>query len=183
MKYLILFFFSTGSARDARCGCSRPKGWEGKHHIIYFAPSSLILSRKFACLTQATPPQGECGLCQPAEVGSAPANFKMPEGSRGDQGEPGPPGPPGPPGLGADGKQVRLLKMSLSKTKLNLKSTVNLQMGAPCTWGKNILIDNLATLEKLVWVITLLLRIIGLGFIHVPGTACCKNISCHGKTD
>lgn len=45
----------------------------------------------------------------------------MPEGSRGDQGEPGPPGPPGPPGLGADGKQVRLLKMSLSKTKIKFK--------------------------------------------------------------
>lgn len=57
----------------------------------------------------------------------------MPEGSRGDQGEPGPPGPPGPPGLGADGKQVRLPKISISKIKLNLKSTVNnLQMWAPC---------------------------------------------------
>lgn len=65
-------------------------------------------------MTQPTPLQGECGLCQPAEVGSGPANFKMPEGSRGDQGEPGPPGPPGPPGLGADGKQVRLLKISIS---------------------------------------------------------------------
>lgn len=56
------------------------------------------------------PVQGDCGLCQPAEVGSGPAGFKMPDGSvRGKSGEPGPPGPPGPPGLGAEGKQVGLL--------------------------------------------------------------------------
>lgn len=50
--------------------------------------------------------QGECGVCQPYEVGSGPAGIKMPEGTKGKPGEPGPPGPPGPPGLGADGKQV-----------------------------------------------------------------------------
>lgn len=48
-------------------------------------------------------------MCQPSEVGSGPAGYKMPEGAKGKPGEPGPPGPPGPPGLGADGKQVRLL--------------------------------------------------------------------------
>lgn len=52
------------------------------------------------------------------------ANFKTPKGSRGNQGEPGPPGPPGPPGLGADGKQVSLLKMSISKVKFNYSFTV-----------------------------------------------------------
>lgn len=45
-------------------------------------------------------------MCQPAEVGSGPANIQMPKETKG---EPGPPGPPGPPGLGADGKQVRFL--------------------------------------------------------------------------
>lgn len=65
-------------------------------------------------------PQGECGLCQPAEVGSAPAGIKMPEGTRGKPGEPGPPGPPGPPGLGADGKQVRLLrKEKMASTRIS----------------------------------------------------------------
>lgn len=46
-------------------------------------------------------------MCQPAEVGSGPAGYKMPEGSNGKPGEPGPPGLPGLPGIGADGKQVR----------------------------------------------------------------------------
>lgn len=68
------------------------------------------------------PAQGDCGVCQPAEVGSGPAGIKISDGSvRGKPGEPGPPGPPGIPGLGAEGKQVGLLScFQESRTRLHV---------------------------------------------------------------
>lgn len=76
--------------------------------LIHFCPGEAGFHVLTFLLLSALS-KGECGVCQPFEVGSGSASLKMPEGTTGQPGKPGPPGSPGPPGLGADGKQVCLL--------------------------------------------------------------------------